>query len=184
MESSDWDAWRVPGSLSYPPHPSPVPIPSPLEGSEQSGKGHAWQRHSPPTLGAHPALVTGQGRRCCPAHQDLSQFFFLAFPWLLPIHFSGFLPGPEITEKRISLLHLRSKCISTFPFPFFFFHQSSCNRATNSERLSFNIYWQVNSRSCALEPWSHSCIFELCQLLAWISHFLICKTGIIITFII
>ena len=99
-----------------------------------------------PRLQAHmlgacmPCACNRSGRRGCPAHQDLSQLFFLAFPWLLPIHLSGFLPGPERAEKNISLLHLRSKYVSTFPFPFFFFLQSSCNRATNSESLPFSVY--------------------------------------------
>ena len=129
------------GPSLTPPPTCPVPDLNLLEGSEQSGKGRTWQRCSPHMLGAcMPCACNRSGRRGCPAHQDLSQLFFLAFPWLLPIHLSGFLPGPERAEKNISLLHLRSKYVSTFPFPFFFFLQSSCNRATNSESLPFSVY--------------------------------------------
>ena len=163
------------GPSLTPPLTSPVPDLSLLEGSEQSGKGHTWQRCSPPVQGhACPALATGQDRHCCPAHQDLSQFFFLAFPRLLPIHLSGFLPGPERAEKNISLLYLRSKYVSTFPFPFFFFLQSSCNRATNSERLPFSVYWQVIQGHGI---WSHGVLRVNSNSTNWIPHSSSAKWG-------
>ena len=178
MESSHWGTWGIPWSLPHPTHHQPCPW------SESSGRIRAeWQgSHLAKMLPTHawghacPALVTGQDQWCCPTHQDLSQFFFLAFPRLLSIHLSSFLPGPKRAEKNISLLHLRSKYVSAFPFPFFFFLQSSHNRAANSERLPFSVYWQVNSRSWDLESWSPACKFRLYQL---DPSFLIWKMGIL-----
>lgn len=85
-----------------PAAPSPVPIPGPLGGSEQGGKGRILQGQppAPRTLGA-TLPYSGPGPvPFCPAHQDLSEFLFLALPRLLPIHLSGFLSGPKVADRE------------------------------------------------------------------------------------
>ena len=91
-------------SLLHPLHPPPSPWPWPhaRPGSARSIRA-GWQgRHLAEMLRARawgPRWWQG-GQGCRPAHQDLSQFIFLALPRLLPVRLSGFLPGPKIAEEE------------------------------------------------------------------------------------
>lgn len=140
--------------------------------------GNRLCKETPLHAQEHLALVMHQGS-CYPgpAHQDLSQLLFLTFPWLLPIHLSGFLPGPRMAGEKNRLQHA-----STFPFPFISFLQSPCNRTTSAKRIPLNIHWYT--RSWTLEPYRPAFKFELYLLLAvllmlLICSFLICKLRII-----
>lgn len=153
-----------------PAAPRPVPIPGLPRGSEQGGKGHTLQSQPPPTPTptSPPRACSGRTLRAfCPAHQDLSEFLFLAFPRLLPVHLSGFLPRPKIAErKKNRLLHLRSNYASNFPFPFSSFLQSAFSGAHQLREAALHHSLMGKFKVLGFGRWGPACKFELCHLLA------------------